>query len=112
MHLEMEIKSLTKELRDIKQENQKLKEVIIKNDLSDEIEMIHNVSEEEQSCIDGIAHLKPLFENGTFQKQDVQMLEILINSLRKIRGNLSDNKKHKPMKPEDIKKNLKLLENE
>jgi hypothetical protein len=84
--IEFEVNSLKKKVKELEKENLNLKQVIKDNDLEDEIEEVNFVSDEEEICINGIMHLKKLYENGTFEKNDTQQLEILVKLLMQIRG--------------------------
>lgn len=98
---EFEIASLRAKLKELESENQKMKQVIIDNELEEEIEGLDSVSEEESICVNGIMHLKKLYENGTFTKDDTQQLDILIKNLRIIRGQSTAKPKGKKLKTND-----------
>jgi|13_taG_2_1085334.scaffolds.fasta_scaffold00468_17 hypothetical protein len=100
--VEFEIASLNKKILELESENQKMKQVIVDNDLEDEIEGLDSISEEEYICVKGIGHLKKLYENGTFGKDDTQQLDILIKNLRLIRGQSTKKPKGNKLKTEDV----------
>lgn len=100
--VEFEIKALKNKIIELESENQKMKQVILDNELEDEIDGLNSMSEEEYICIKGIGHLKSLYENGTFTKDDTQQLDILIKNLRMIRGQSTQKAKGKKLKTEDI----------
>ena len=99
---EFEIKRLKKQILELESINQRMKVVIVDNELEDEIEGIDSMSEEEYICVKGIGHLKKLYENGTFGKDDTQQLDILIKNLRLIRGQSTRSTKGKKLKTDDI----------
>jgi hypothetical protein len=100
--VEFEIESLRKKIIELESENQKMKQVILDNELEDEIDGLDSISEEEYICIKGIGHLKKLYENGTFQKEDTQQLDLLIKNLRLIRGQSTKKPKGKKLKTDDL----------
>ena len=100
--VEYEISILKDKILQLESENQKMKQVILDNELEDEIDGLDTISEEEYICVKGIGHLKKLFENGTFTKDDTQQLDLLIKNLRMIRGQNSKKAKGKKLKTEDV----------
>lgn len=100
--VEYEISILKDKILQLESENQKMKQVILDNELEDEIDGLDAISEEEYICVKGIGHLKKLFENGNFTKDDTQQLDILIKNLRMIRGQNSKKAKGKKLKTEDV----------
>lgn len=100
---EFEIKTLQKKILELESENQKMKQVIVDNELEDEIEGLDSISEEEYICVKGIGHLKKLFDSGNFTKDDVQQLDLLIKNLRLIRNQDTGKKKSsKKVKTDNI----------
>lgn len=99
---EFEIKALQKKILELESENQKMKQVIVDNELEDEIEGLDSMSEEEYICVKGIGHLKKLYEKGTFDKNDTQQLDLLIKNLRLIRGQSTKKSGGKKLKTEDV----------
>jgi hypothetical protein len=99
---EFEIKRLKTQILELESLNQRMKTVIIDNELEGEIEGIDSMSEEEYICVKGIGHLKKLYENGTFGKDDTQQLDILIKNLRIIRGQPTASTKGKKLKTKDV----------
>ena len=93
--LEFEIKKLRDTIMNKDAEISKLKQVLKDNDLESELEEGSFISDEERICIRGIYHLAKLFEDGTFNKDDANIYDILHKNLRLIRGQASDNKKKK-----------------
>lgn len=108
---EFEIKSLNKKILELESQVQHMKQIIIDNDLEEEIENVDFMSEEEYICIKGINHLKKLYENGTFQKDDTQQLDILIKNLRLIRGHTTSKKGGKKLKTEDVGELFSIVKN-
>lgn len=88
--LEFEIKALRKKLAELELENDKLKKIVIDNDLDENDEFI---TDEEFICINEIRKLKQLSEQSGLTKDDVQALDILHKNLRMIRGKSTDGKK-------------------
>lgn len=109
---EFEISVLKKKLIELESENQKMKQVILDNELEEEIEGLSSISEEEYICVKGIGHLKKLFENGSFTKDDTQQLDILIKNLRMIRGQSSKKSKSKKLKSEDVAELFSIVKGE
>jgi hypothetical protein len=85
-----EIKALRKKLADLELENDKLKKIVIDNDLDENDEFI---TDEEFICINEIRKLKQLSEQSGLTKDDVQALDILHKNLRMIRGKSTEGKK-------------------
>lgn len=98
--IEFEVNTLKKKIKELEKENLNLKQVIKDNELEDEIDDVNSVSDEEEICINGIMHLKKLYETGTFEKNDTQQLEILVKLLMQIRGKAPA--KEKKVKTQDI----------
>lgn len=98
--IEFEVNTLKKKIKELEKENLNLKQVIKDNELEDEIDDVNFVSDEEEICINGIMHLKKLYETGTFEKNDTQQLEILVKLLMQIRGKAPA--KEKKVKTQDI----------
>jgi hypothetical protein len=109
---EYQISILRNKIIELESENQKMKQVILDNDLQDEIEGLSSISEEEYICIKGIGHLKKLFENGTFTKDDTQQLDILIKNLRMIRGQSVNKNKSKKLKTADVAELFSIVKGE
>lgn len=109
MEESFEIKALQKKVAEQKAEIEKLRQVIKDNDLEDEIEDAAEMSDAEFICVKGLEHLKKCFETGTFEKGDVQQVEILVKTLRTIRGQSSGDKKPKSIKTDDVGKLLDLV---
>lgn len=109
---EYQISILRNKIIELESENQKMKQVILDNDLQDEIEGLSSISEEEYICIKGIGHLKKLFENGTFTKDDTQQLDILIKNLRMIRGQSVNKNKSKKLKTSDVAELFSIVKGE
>lgn len=99
---EFEIERLKKQILELESLIQKMKQVIIDNNLEEEVEGISEMSEEEYICVKGIGHLKKLYENGTFSKDDTTQLDILIKNLRTIRGQSTKKPKSGKIKEENL----------
>lgn len=106
--LELEIVALRNKLKQLENENNRLKQILTENDLSNEIFNTF-ISPEEQICIDGILHLKQLFENGTFSKDDAVIFDTLHKNLRMIRGKSVDTSGKKSKKA-DIKELFSIVD--
>ena len=104
--IEFTIKAFKDEISQLKSKIQKLTQVINDNGLSDQVEIANTVSDEEQICLDGIGHLKELFKNGTYDKNDVTNFDILHKNLRTIRNQPVEKKRGKV----DVKKALAIVE--
>lgn len=112
MEASFEIKALQKKVSEQKAEIEKLRQVIKENDLDDEIENIAEISDAEFICIKGLEHLKKLYDNGTFEKGDTQQVEVLVKTLRIIRGQSSDSsKKSGKVKTNNISELFKMVGN-
>ena len=84
---------------------QRMKQVIIDNDLTDEIEGIDSMSDSEQICIKGIYQILEIVEKGAQSDSDIKNFDILYKNLRLIRGQevpKSGNKKIKGAKVADL----------
>ena len=76
--LELENEKLRREL-------EALKQIIRDNDM--EVESLDiTMSDEEWICVDQIAKLKIVSENGMLEEKEVRMLDLLNKNLRLIRG--------------------------
>lgn len=105
MEKEFEVATLNKRINELEAELEKAYRIIQENDLEDELDEVNFTSVEEQICIDGIRHLAKLFEQGSFTKDDTQMLDILHKNLRMIRGqSIPNERKGKKVKKEDLGK--------
>lgn len=102
--VEFEVNTLKKTINDLEKQVYDLKEVLKAHDLQDMVPDISFMSEEEEICINGIRHLKKLYDNGTFEKSDTQQLEILTKLLMQIR-----NKTETPVKKSKLPDNVKDL---
>jgi ribosomal protein S13 len=90
----------------------RLKQILVDNDLEEELANIATVSQEEQICVDGINHLSKLFANGTFTKDDAQMLDILHKNLRLCRGqSTGDDSKKSKAKKASVSELLSIVKN-
>ena len=107
--LEIELLALRKEINKLREENDRLKIIIVENELEADLDKFKVISPEEQICIDGIKHLAEVFKNGTFDKNDAANFDILHKNLRMIRGQ-SIGDKTKKSKPADVKELLKIVE--
>ena len=110
--VEYEISELRQKIIKLESENQKMKQVILDNELEEELEGLSSISEEEYICVKGIGHLKKLFENGSFTKDDTQQLDILIKNLRMIRGQSNKKAKGKKLKTEDVAELFSIVKGE
>lgn len=110
--LEYELSILKDKILKLESENQRMRQVILENDLEEEIEGLDSISEEEYICVKGINHLKKLFENGTFTKDDTQQLDILIKNVRMIRGQSSKKSNAKKIKTEDVAELFSIVKGE
>lgn len=107
---QFELNSLQKKISEQKAEIEKLRQVIKENDLEEEVEGAAELSDAEFICIKGLETLKKLFENGTFDKSEVQQVEILVKTLRSIRGQSTDSgKKSKPIKTDNVQELFKMV---
>jgi hypothetical protein len=86
LEMSLEIKALREENKKIKEELESLYTVIAENELEDEIGIAKIMSSEEKICMDGIMHLSTLFENGTYDINDVKNFDLLHKNLRLIRN--------------------------
>ena len=84
--LELQYDISQKKIKELESEIEQLKQVIKDNELEDQLEDIDFLTPEEQICIDGIKHLKKLFELGSFTKDDATIFDTLHKNLRMIRG--------------------------
>lgn len=107
IELEIELKAYKKEVEQLRADVERYKKVIIDNDLADEIENEKLVSMEEQICLNGIAHLAKVFENGSFDRNDTTMFDTLFKVISQIRGHSTGDKKKKKV---DVKEALKIVE--
>lgn len=106
-----EIKSLRKKIQELESENQKLKQILIDNDLMDEVkEVSTTLSDEEFICINEIRKIKELSENGFLEEEDVRKMDILYKNLRAIRGQAPAEKENKKLKKADVKELFKIVE--
>lgn len=111
LEVAFEIKSLRKKIQDLESENQKLKQILIDNDLMDEVkEVSTNLSDEEFICINEIRKIKELSENGFLEEEDVRKMDILYKNLRAIRGQAPAEKENKKLKKADVKDLFKIVE--
>ena len=85
---ELELKALKEELDESRAIVDKLKQIIIENELVEELEdaNIDIVSVEEKMCREGMNHLATLYTNGSFEYKDTQNFKILFEILQGIRG--------------------------
>lgn len=107
LETELELKALRKEIEKLREENQKYKKVILDNELGDEVNLVKELSPEEQICMDGIKHLVEIFKQGIFEKNDVSNFDLLHKNLRLIQGKDTDVKKKKKFNVNDA---LKIVE--
>jgi hypothetical protein len=91
--MSLEIKAVRKELDKLRNENKKLKQIIVDNDLDDEVSIEREITPEEEICIKGIDQILELVRNKVFDSKDIQTYDILHKNLRMIRGLVDDNKK-------------------
>lgn len=111
LEVAFEIKSLRKKIQDLESENQKLKQILIDNDLMDEVkEVSTTLSDEEFICINEIRKIKELSENGFLEEEDVRKMDILYKNLRAIRGQAPAEKENKKLKKADVKDLFKIVE--
>lgn len=103
-----ELKQANDSLSSLQIENHRLKEVIRENDLEEELDLLDRIPLEEQICINGLVHLAPLFENGSFTKEDVQALDLIYKNYRMAKG-LSDGSKKKKEKPANVAELMKIV---
>src|SRR5210317_2073401 len=92
IELELELKALRKEIDQLKKENQNLRDVIVANDLSDEIDIEKVISPEEEICLLGIEQILEAVKHKVADKNDIQNYDILHKNLRLIRGQTTDTK--------------------
>lgn len=104
---EFEITSLRKRLEILETENRSLLKVIKDNDLVEDLEM-DIISDEELICVNEIRKLKELSDNGSFGKEESQILDILHKNLRLIRGQSNDLGK-KPKKKASVTELFKIV---
>ena len=100
------------EIARLKTEIERLKQILVENDLEEEFTDTRSVSQEEQICIDGINHLSKLFANGTFTKDDAQMLDILHKNLRLCRGQSTGENSNKKTKKASVSELLSIVKPE
>jgi vacuolar-type H+-ATPase subunit I/STV1 len=107
--LEQELNLSKEKIHKLESKLQKLKEIIIENDLEDEIEDIQTLSDSELICVKGISQILELVEKGVHQDSDIKNFDILYKNLRLIQGKTdSKDKKTKPTKEDDLAKLLKI----
>jgi regulator of replication initiation timing len=106
------IKSLNDKLKTLQAENERLKAIIIENDLADEVGVQKVMTVEEEICVSGLSILRQLFINGSFVKDDVTAFDVLHKNLRLIRGLDTGDKKKKNEKPADVKELLRIVESD
>lgn len=106
--IQMALKALRKEVSELKEENKKLKDIIIENDLGDEIGIERIISPEEEICLLGIEQILEAVKNKIADKNDIQNYDILHRNLRMIRGHVDkSNKREKKATKADL---LKIVE--
>lgn len=106
---EQELALAKEKIVQLESELQKVKQVILDNDLEDEIEGIELMSESERICVKGISQILELVEKGVHQDSDVKNFDILYKNLRLIRGQeLPKGKKGKAAKTDDVAKLLQI----
>lgn len=94
-----EVKALNKKINELQDYVKRLESIIKENELEDELGKEIAMSDEEYICVNEIANLKMLSENGQFTEQDAKTLDILHKNLRMIRGqSVDENKKRNKKK--------------
>ena len=100
----IEQENLAKKLADAENLIERLKEVIVDNELEDELEDIDVTSLEEKICMDGIRHIAELVQSQQYDDKDVKNFDVLYRTLRSIRGKTpSGNSKKKTSKADLLK---------
>jgi hypothetical protein len=99
-----EIDAITRELNEIKTENENLKRVISDNELEDEVPFIDCMSVEEKICVEGIRYIGLLVERQDFDDKDVKNFDVLYKTLRSIKGLGTPTKKTKPVSVDQLLK--------
>ena len=84
--LQLEFRELQAKYSDLEIVAQRLKEVVIKNDLTEELSDIDFISVEERLCVNGINHISELVRNHQYDDKDVKNFDTLFKALRIIKG--------------------------
>lgn len=104
--LELELKALKQKITDLQIENERMKKILVDNELQDEIEDVDCRSVEERLCVNGINHIAAKVEAQDYSDRDIKSFEVLFRTLQSIRGIEPSKKKQKPA---DVKKLLKIV---
>lgn len=107
--LQLEFRELQAKYSDLQIISQRLKDVIVKNDLTEELDDIDFITTEERLCINGINHIAELVRTHQYDDKDVKNFDTLFKALRTIKGQSlpeSSGKKNKT----SVKDLLKIVE--
>lgn len=106
---EASINDLMKEISKLNSYIDRLKEVIVKNELEDEIPDMSFISTEEQICVNGIKHIANLVQNLEYSPKDITNFDILYKILRSIKGLPVSDQSGKKKPQADVKELLKIV---
>lgn len=108
MSQEFEVKALRDKIKELEMEIENFKILLREHDI--ELEGMDQMSDEEYICIKQIAKLRSISDEGLFDKEQAQVLDLLQKNLKMARGEKVQDRfkmKKKKLSPQELLKVVK-----